>query len=91
MTSEKPVMKDQGEPAEQRIDFGSRLAIGVSLGLIFGLMMDNLAMGLVGGMLLATLTNAYAEMKQGKKHGGTAVAISVAALIFLVVMWVVWG
>lgn len=91
MTSEKPLVKGQDESAEQRIDFGSRLALGVSLGLIFGLMMDNLAMGLVGGMLLATLTNAYAEMKQGKKHGGTALAISIAALIFLAVMWVVWG
>lgn len=91
MTTEKPVIKGQGESVEQRMDFGSRLAIGVSLGMIFGLMMDNLAMGLVGGLLLATLTNAYAEMRQGKEHGATALAISIGALVLLIVIWLFWG
>lgn len=91
MTTKKQVMKGQEEPAAQRTNFGSRLAIGLSLGLIFGLVMDNLAMGLTGGLLLATLTNAYAEMRQGNKHGGTALAISIGALVLLVVIWVFWG
>lgn len=90
MASNKPTMNPQGEPAKRRMDFGSRLAMGLSLGLIFGLMMDNIAMGMSGGLLLATLTNAFAEKQRGEEHANVALAISIAALVLLVLIWLLW-
>lgn len=63
-------------------DFGSAIAIGVSLGMIFGLLMDNIGMGMAGGLMLATLTNAYNEKKRNVRHGNTAFAISLLGVLF---------
>lgn len=71
-----------------RIDSGSTLAIGVSLGLIFGLLLDNIAMGLVTGLALATFANAYHEKKQNKPLASIALSISAGAVVIVALLWV---
>lgn len=80
-----------GKPAKDRkeFDFGTAIAIGVSLGLVFGTALGNTALGLSGGLLVATLVNAYHEWKQGKDGANIALAISVGALFLLIAIYVV--
>lgn len=77
-------------PTDERstFDFGSALAIGFSLGMIFGLLLDNLAMGLVSGMMLATLANAYHEKRQQAPGANLALAISLGALLLVAAIWI---
>lgn len=76
-------------PTNERhgFDSGSTLAIGLSLGLIFGLILDNIAMGLVTGLALATFANAYREKKQKKARANIALAISAGALLVVGLLW----
>lgn len=88
MTSEKqPALVKHGKEKE-RFDFGAAIAVGVSLGLVFGTALGNTAMGIATGLLLATLANAYHEREQGEKHANVAFAISVGALMFMILVWV---
>lgn len=88
MTHKSPPQSIKRAKEEKGFDFGSALAIGVSLGLVFGTALGNVAMGLVAGLLLATLANAFHEKRQGKRGANTALAISIGALLFMIVVWV---
>lgn len=77
-------------PTDERspFDFGSALAIGVSLGMIFGLLLDNIALGLVTGLMLATLANAYHQKRLQRSGANLALAISLGALFFVSALWI---
>ena len=80
------IKRDAGE--NETFDYGSAMAIGISLGMVFGmLLLDNIAMGMVGGMLLATLSHTFSQMRQGRRHAGLALLICLAGLIVLVAVW----
>lgn len=79
-----PKPKDERTP----FNFGSALAIGISLGLIFGTALGNTAIGLVSGLALATLANAIQQKRQNAKNANVALAISIGAVLFVIVIWI---
>lgn len=89
MSQEKQPVSGKPVKDGKEFDFGSAIAIGVSLGLVFGTALGNIAIGLSGGLLVATLVNAYYEWKQGKKGANVALGISIGALLLLVAIYVV--
>lgn len=89
MSNQKQPVSGKPLKSSREFDFGSAIAIGVSLGLVFGAALGNVAIGLSGGLLVATLINAYHEWKQQKKGAKVALAMSVGALLLLVAIYVV--
>lgn len=82
-------VKNEKQPRKrERFDFGSAIAIGVSLGLVFGMLFDNPAMGIVVGLNLAVLANGYYLRRQGQPQATMALAISVGALVIMAVIWI---
>jgi hypothetical protein len=67
-------------------DFGSAIALGVSFGLIFGMLMDNIGLGLGAGLLLATVANAFHEKRQKLPRANIALTISTGALLVVVLV-----
>ena len=88
MTDVKQPESSKQAKGEISFDFGNAIAIGLSLGLIFGTALGNSAMGLTTGLLLATLANAIHEKKQGKKNANVALAITIIALMVIILFWV---
>lgn len=89
MSSQKQPVSGKPLKSSREFDFGSAIAIGVSLGLVFGAALGNIAVGLSCGLLGATLINAYYEWKQEKKGAKVALAISAGALLLLIAIYVV--
>jgi hypothetical protein len=81
------VEKDSKKEQRTGIDFGNALAIGLSLGLVFGTMLGNIAMGISAGLLLATLANAIQLKIHNEKNANLALLISAGALVLLAVIW----
>lgn len=84
---------DNGRPgkASRQFDFGAALAIGVSLGLIFGMLVGHLAIGLVLGLNLAVVANAIHQKRQNEPNANLALAISVGAVLLILVVWALAG
>ena len=87
MTSKQQLGSKQPVEAEGTFDFGAAIALGLVLGFAFGTVLGNGPMGGAVGLLLATVANAYQERKQGKKGAGTALAITVGALLVFILIW----
>lgn len=72
--------KDDSTP----LNYGTALAMGFALGLI----LDNIAMGLVTGLALATVSTALREKRQNARHANVALAISTAGLVVVILLWI---
>lgn len=89
MGEQRSSVKKEKQPGKgERFDFGSAIAIGVSLGLVLGMLFDNPAMGIVLGLNLAILANGYHLRKQGHPQATAALAISVGALVVVAIVWI---
>lgn len=77
---------NQSAKAEETFDFGAAIALGLVVGFAFGTVLGDDPMGGAVGLLLATVANAYQERKQGKKGAGTALAITVGALLVFILI-----
>ncbi len=73
---------------KETYSFGAILAIGVSFGMILGMMLENIGMGMSLGLGLATLVNAIKELREGEPGAGTAVIITAAAVILVLGIWI---
>lgn len=67
-------------------DFGTALALGITLGLAIGVALGNGALGMSGGLLVATLANAYHERKQGKKIGPGVLLTLTGGLLLIILV-----
>lgn len=88
MRSNKQMTSGPEAQEEKGFDFGSAIAIGLSLGLVLGTALGNSAMGISTGLVLAGLANAYQEKKQGKKGANAALAITAGSLLFIILLWI---
>ncbi len=88
MTPKQQLESNQPVEAEGSFDFGAAIALGLVLGFAFGTVLGDGPMGGAVGLLLATIANAYQEWKHGKKGAGTALAITVVALLVFILIWV---
>ena len=91
MTNIKQTRSSKQAKGDRSFDFGNAIAIGVSLGFIFGTILDNAALGLTTGLLLATLANAIHEKRQEKKGANVALAITIVAFLFIILLWVAFA
>ena len=66
------------------VNYGTALVMGFALGLI----LDNIAMGLVTGLALATVSTALREKRQNALHANLTLAISTAGLIVVILLWI---
>jgi hypothetical protein len=83
------MMNDQTQPEKKETyTFGSLLALGVSFGMIVGLLLDQTGMGLSLGLGLAVLVNAIKEARDGESGAKIAVVISAAALLMVIGLWI---
>ena len=71
--------------------FGSLLALGVSLGMMVGLLLENPGMGLSLGLGLAVLVNAVIENRANEPGAKIAVVISAVALAAVIGLWLWTG
>jgi hypothetical protein len=65
------------------VDFGTLIAMGISLGAALGLIFDELAMGSSLGLLVAVVAQLVREMKQGKRGAGVGLVIAVVGLLIV--------
>lgn len=89
MSNQKQPVSEKPLNNSREFDFGSAIAVGLSLGLVFGAALGNIAVGLSCGLLVATLINAYYEWKQQKKGAKVALGLSAGALLLLVAIYAV--
>ena len=85
MTDRQPSHPDK--PETRRMDFGSLLAIGLTLGMLLGTALDELSFGLGLGLLVGTTVNAYYEYREGEHQAGIAFGIAVTALVVFVAVY----
>jgi F0F1-type ATP synthase assembly protein I len=69
------------------VDFGTLIAMGISLGAALGLIFDELAMGSSLGLLVAVVAQLVRELKQGKRGAGVGLVIAVAGLLIVLSIW----
>ena len=65
------------------VDFGTLIAMGISMGAALGLIFDELAMGLSLGLLVAVVVQLVREQKEGKRGAGVGLVIAVAGLLIV--------
>jgi hypothetical protein len=83
MTERQPHSLDENE--KKRPDFGSLIMFGLVFGAGAGLIVfDDAGVGAGGGLLLATIVNAYYEVRENAKGARTALAVGLLALVVFV-------
>lgn len=70
----------------EAFNFGTAIALGVGLGAAYGAALGNIATGMVVGLALATVANAYHEKRQGRKRAGIALVIALGGLVMVVLV-----
>jgi hypothetical protein len=65
------------------VDFGTLIAIGISMGAALGLIFEELALGSSLGLLVAVVVQLIRELKQGKRGAGVGLVIAVAGLLIV--------